>query len=166
VVDAQIVEMVVAAVSKSCELLLSQGAKITGYALCTDDGLWTVYHVASSLPLGGSKPYWANPVEWSVVAREAKPVFARISNSLRAGAQEASKNGTFGKHVDTMFESLVTALDQMRPTISRLTVADSDLLLLVSSTDPSPKLLGMEVEAARRLNSPKLFADWHALIHA
>lgn len=101
----------------------------------------------------------------SIVAREAKPLFAQISDRLRADAKEASRTGRLREHVDTAFESLVLALDRTRPTISKLRVGVDDLLLLVLSTDPSPTLATMEVEAARRLNSPELFAKWHSVLH-
>lgn len=162
--DEQLLEMIQKAIVTSCCSLRQQGTIITGYALCTDDNLRTLYHIASSLPHGGNRPRWANPVDWTVTARDAKPLFLQASDSLSTNATQASKIGRLGDHVRRSFELLVVALERASPAFQSLT-SGSNILRLVVSTDPSPELSKMEREAARRLNPPELFEKWLVAMH-
>ncbi len=128
--------------------------QLDGFALCTDDNLRTVYHVANASKSG--RRFWHEPVEWALVSKKAKPEFWRISETLNAMANEAIEQGRFSGHISECFDAMVTSIELNAPDLDKRT----GLLKLVISTDPSAKLGKFEVAAARRLNAGPVFAEW------
>jgi hypothetical protein len=162
--NGTLLELVSGAVGKSLETFARKKISITGYALCTDDNLSTLYHVASVLPIGGQKSHWANPLAWSTTAPDAKPLFERIGEYMRLRKDRASEKNRLVEHEAQCFETLVLALEQMKDHIEQRAIEGSKVLILVTSTDPSEELLEKAVAAAKRLNAPELFELWHSTL--
>jgi len=77
-------------------------------------------------------------------------------NSLLA--ERAASALDFRKHVENSFKVLVTVLQEVR----RRHLVDADVVLIVTSTDPGPRLEELAEGAVRLLNPPELFAEWRA----
>lgn len=162
-IDNYLAESISIAIQSSCDEISKQSKGITGYALCTDDEIRTIYHVATALPHDGERAFWAIPAEWTIVARSAKPLFERISKYLHARAEEAHEKQRTEQHVEMYYGLLVASLEQQREIVHKL--GQSEVLLQVASTDPSAKLTRLQIESTKRLNSPGLFKHWHVAHH-
>ena len=154
-----VVSDVRAAVLSSVEVFAQRGTGITGYSLCTDDNLNTLYHVAFSGPLFDSSSPWASPVEWKVSAKEVRPNFSKVSKVFSMHLDAAHSDEDVLNHVTVAFECLCRGLELARPQLESIRQG-SELLLLVVSTDPSPFLQRLAVGAAERLNGCELFLKW------
>ncbi|MBX9671757.1 MAG: DUF4303 domain-containing protein [Candidatus Obscuribacterales bacterium] len=134
----------------------SGGSKLFGFALCTDDDVRTLFHVACT-------PDWVKNqetsypeigfvyTEWTHSATDAP--FTPISQQLAALAtQTCSSDNAWSDARDSRFEALVRALKDCRDA----GVFSTDTLLCVGSTDPSDHLEALAMNSVDRLNSPDI----------
>jgi hypothetical protein len=145
------------------ELRDQQGIEdLFGFALCTDDDVRTLYHVACT-------PQWVREkesgypgigfiyVEWEHSADDT--LFAGLSAKAASLAdQKYPSSAEWATERDRRFETLVLALQECRDG----RVFAEDTFLCVGSTDPSDHLEALAMNAVDRLNSPKVadqFAD-------
>jgi hypothetical protein len=155
----ELVDIVADAVRRSVPLIAvaHPGEELVGYALCTDDDLSTLFHVAITREFehrNSDVPGVAHvPTEWSY--NEGEDLFEEANRIITARYEDASSNG-FEEHVVKTFGELVGALERMRAE----GVFEPDVLLIVTSTDPGPALEELSREAAEKLNSAEVFARW------
>src|SRR5262245_31652450 len=136
------------AVEASLAQLCDQGVleDLAGYALCTDDDLVTLYHVAVTRSTLHARPdygdLWLMPVDWELAAddRLFAPAYARLVASSESASDHVA-------HVRCTFEALVQALLAIRSR-ALLPVAAT---LIVTSTDPGPMLQELADDAILRL---------------
>lgn len=130
---------------------------LAGLALCTDDGLSTLFVVAVSsadLRTSDDPDLLYCPMEWS-----REPASADF---IEVGVELRRRNGLapdLRMHVDTSFAQLVDALAGLR-TEGRVA---PEVFLLALSTDPDDHLEALADRAIRRLNPP-LVAGWDAFL--
>ena len=91
------------------------------------------------------------PVDWAY--DEGLAAFDAANTELARRANEASDHNA---HVVEAFGCLVRALEVVKHVDS----LDDDLLLIVTSTDPSSRMEQMAHDAVRRLNTVKLYEAW------
>ena len=130
------------------------GERLNGYALCTDDCLRTLFHAGcttESCKGDEESELRCVPVDWPY--GEGDHLFRRANAELVAHA-DASED--FSAHVEAAFAFLVDALGGLR----NEGVFGDDVLLIVTSTDPGPRLQELADAAVRRLNPPRLFELW------
>jgi hypothetical protein len=132
-----------------------------GFALCTDDDVRTLYHVACTREWV-SETEKRNPgvgfiyVEWTL--SEHDQVFAPISAHLATLATlKHESTVAWGAARDQRFQALVLALRDCRES----GMFEADTLLCVASTDPSSHLEAMAMNAVDTLNT-KAVADGFA----
>lgn len=156
---SELVDLVADAVRRSVPLveLAHPGEELVGYALCTDDDLSTIFHVAITREFAqrnSDVPGVSHvPTEWSY--NEGEDLFEEANRILAARYEHASSNG-FDEHVVKTFADLVAALERIRAE----GVFGEEVLLIVTSTDPGPALEQLSREAAEKLNAPEVFARW------
>jgi hypothetical protein len=151
------------AVRQAVSELLGTESKeeLFGFALCTDDDLRTVYHVACTRSWvrerdGGYPGNGFIYVEWEDSASES--LFQKISDRFSKLADERyPSDATWSDARDRRFEALVLALLDCR----KDGLFAEDTLLCVGSTDPSEYLEALAMHAVERLNSP-VIADQFA----
>jgi hypothetical protein len=131
-------------------------SRLFGFALCTDDDVRTLYHVACTIDWVREKEV-AYPdigfiyVEWTHSA--ASGPFHLISRQLAALADQTyASDEDWGAARDRRFEALVLALKDCRTTDT----FDLDTLLCVGSTDPSGHLEALAMHGVDVLNSPSV----------
>ncbi len=143
------------AVAESIEHITSSrpNETLSGYAICTDDCVMTVFGVATTTEWCQKKSPDLGfiPVEWPYGYNSN--AFDEALSDVQKRYADASADDTFAKHVKDTFSTLVEAL--------RLEKADGrfspDVFLLVTSTDPGPRLQRLATNGAKLLNSPELF---------
>jgi hypothetical protein len=133
------------------------GERICGFALCTDDDLSTLYHVACTHEFCARHPdghiAWV-PVDWEY--NEGAELFERSSLLLRTRGIRVDSEAAHHEHVETGFRDLTSAL-----LVARLEdLVSDDTLLLVTSTDPGWMAEQLAVVATRRLNPDDVAARW------
>lgn len=146
------------AVQEAARVLRDRNPKdrLFGFALCTDDDVRTLYHVACTLDWVRAKEV-SYPdigyiyVEWSDSAPEGP--FNTISKQLAALADH---NDSSDEHRaaarNRRFEALVLALQDCRNSGT----FDPETLLCVGSTDPSYDLEKLAMRAVEKLNAPNV----------
>ena len=159
---ARLLELVASAVRASvAELTRAHpGERLASYALCTDDSMMSLAHVActrEALGAAGDALLFM-PTDWPY--EDGIGCFDDAHELLRAHHEQAVQDSTFREHVTTSFAALVEALRQVRA--ARL-VAD-DVVLIVCSTDPSPIMLARERDAVRELNDAAVLARYDAAL--
>jgi len=136
--------------------------KIIGYALCTDDGLSTVFHAANTPQAlaRASNPSETQfvPVDWPY--DEGAELFDDANQILVDGLKQATMPESFEQHVDSSFAQIVAALRELREE----GIFGPDVFLWVTSTDPGDRLRTLARDAARVLNSPRQFAEWRSIM--
>jgi hypothetical protein len=130
--------------------------RLFGFALCTDDDVRTLYHIACMRDWVRAKEA-SYPdigyiyVEWPDSAPEGP--FNTISKQL---ARLADHNDSSAEHRaaarDRRFEALVLALEDCRNSGT----FDPETLLCVGSTDPSDHLEALAMRAVEKLNIPNV----------
>ena len=131
--------------------------KLFGYALCTDDALMTIYHIActNSWVEERSRKYKEIgycSVEWEQSGDDT--LFDATYDELVRHYDKCSDDDSeqFELYRDVRFESLLLALKECRD----MGVFDDSTHLSVGSTDPSEELQRLEMKGADRINSPEL----------
>jgi hypothetical protein len=135
----------------------AEGAGLAGLALCTDDGLSTLFVVAvtqGELQGDADPDLLYTPMEWS--QEPADTAFAPLSVELQRRSDAATH---LDSHVHTAFERLVEGLEQLRAD----GLADG-VFLTAQSTDPSDLLEHLADQAIRRLNRPTSVRGWEAFL--
>src|SRR5262245_29088565 len=126
------------------------GEHLSGFALCTDDDLSTLYHVACTREFSSRRRDIDDidliPTEWEY--NEGDDAFAPSGRILALRLEAARTQNAFGHHVDRAFGDLTVALMVAREE----SLVPADALLVVTSTDPGEHLVRLAVEAGRRLN--------------
>jgi hypothetical protein len=162
--SSELTETLEGAIRTSLEAITAAHPEETlnGYALCTDDDVRTVYHVACTREFAEASRYRDTrfiPVNWAY--DDGDEAFDEANGLVQASDEAASRSAdeaTWSTHVTTCFESMVAALEQMR----QAGLFGEDVLLVVTSTDPGSAQKRLAIAAARRLNPPTLFRDWKA----
>lgn len=152
--DAQLKELVKRASAAAIHAVACAhpNETICAFSLCTDDDLRTVFHAATTLEFcGDDEELRFVPVDWEY-GEGAE--FYDIANNRMSEMCDSSKN--FPAHVEGTFSCLVEALSELR---AEGTFSDS-VTLIVTSTDPGPRLEELADEAVRRLNPPSTHAAW------
>ncbi|NNG43574.1 DUF4303 domain-containing protein [Pseudoalteromonas sp. NEC-BIFX-2020_002] len=133
---------------------------LTGYALCTDDGAMTIYHIATTqqwAEKGGNFELEFSPVQWQYSDNGSFFDEAYELIMKRVERQDDEENeGKFQELVDRTFSIFVSALLELRAE----GVFSESVFLSVLSTDPSDHMLELENKANRELNSSLLFSKW------
>lgn len=127
------------------------GEALTGFALCTDDDLTTLYAAASSRTILESVAVRGarfQPTEWPEAASGS---IAVVSKALQHRSEKDFAEGIAGD-----FEALVQALLELR----NAGLFAPSAFLTVLSTDPSPHMERLERSATVRLNPPEVLRDW------
>lgn len=153
--NEQIRSDVALAVCKAVSDLLSGYAKedLFGFALCTDDDLRTVYHVACTRSWVAERDVGYPGigfiyVEWEDSADDS--LLEKASVRFTKLADERYQNdAAWADARDKRFEALVLALMDCR----KDGLFAEDTLLCVGSTDPSEHLEALTMHAVERLNS-------------
>lgn len=123
-----------------------------GFALCTDDEVRTLFHVACTRDWVREKEV-KNPDigylynEWTLTASDAK--FDLISQQFGKLADQDFGNPDWGSARDERFKLLELALADCR----KSGVFDSDTLLCAGSTDPSEHLQALDMKCVDALNT-------------
>lgn len=157
----ELAKMVAEAASSSILLLKSArpAEHISGYALCTDDSLSTLFHVATSREFCAKSPIrdvQFLAIEWPY--DEGRDLFDEPYARLSALHKKARASEAFASHLESSFAALQGALLSLR----KNNLVDQDVLLVVTSTDPGRWSRRRTVEAVRKLNSAELFQRWVA----
>ena len=139
----------------------AETANLFGFALCTDDDVSTLYHVACTREWVREKEKRYADVEFIYVEwplSEHDQIFGPISEQLAALAKLPHENAaSWAAARDQRFQALVLALGEGRAS----GVFESATLLCVGSTDPSGHLAALTMTAVDTLNS-KPVADQFA----
>lgn len=126
------------------------GETLAGYALCTDDGLETLFHRSVTdavLESSANQGLLFCPTDWSCEL-EAE-AFDTVDGELRRRAAAAVD---LRAHVDSSFGLLIDALAELK----REGVFAPSVFLSVLSTDPNEYLEELENSSVRRLNEPSV----------
>lgn len=127
---------------------------LCAFALCTDDDLRTVFHVAASvdyLERAREPDVRFVPVDWEY--HEGSEFFDAVNAQLVIRFESSSD---FALHVEESFRCLVEALKELRD--ERFLAAG--WTLIVTSTDPGPVLEQLADDAMRVLNDAGTYAAW------
>lgn len=114
------------------------GERLLGFALCTDDDMWTLYAAATTLEALANPGERFMPVDWPY---EQSVQFDRAAALL--------KNRPAGSDYRVYFQSLTKALSRMRAKA----MFDPDTFLIALSTDPGARQRRLAREALLELNS-------------
>ncbi len=134
----------------------SGNSPLFGFALCTDDDVSTLYHVACTTGwVDENKEGYPDIgyiyVDWAESGDDAP--FDRISTTLaRLYEQDHGSDAAWASARDRRFEALVLALADCR----QAGAFDDGTLLCVGSTDPSDHLEALAMNAVDRLNAPEI----------
>jgi hypothetical protein len=167
----QLVEAGVESTARQLEVACA-GQRLTGYALCTDDEVCGVYHVACTAehaatagaelrellkkeygPESGVYDVRFKPEEWKLDAERDDLEAASKLLALRA---DLDVEGDCHTQCEKAFECLVLALERCR---SKGIFAD-DVYLCALSMDPCDAMERMGDEAVLRLNAPGVVREW------
>lgn len=150
----ELMKLAVDAIEKAATILNSQYGRenIFGFALCTDDEVGSLYHVACTKDWVEEATKKQYPeigyisVEWKQTAGSEifDPVVKWLNN---AGPDRFQKR-------DDNFESLVLAIEECK----KRGLFTDDTLLCIGSTDPSGQMEMLAMRAVDRLNK-KTVAD-------
>lgn len=146
------------AVRQAASELQSRDSALFGFALCTDDDVRTLYHVACTRDwVREQQVDYADIgfiyVEWTESADHAP--FDAISRQFAALANDAYANDAeWAAARDRRFSLLVSALRECRDAGA----FSSDTLLCAGSTDPSDHLEALAMSGVDAVNS-KVIAD-------
>ena len=127
-------------------------SRLFGFALCTDDDVRTLYHVACTTDWVKEKEKsYADIgfvyVEWTLSASYAP--FDAISQRLAALADQTHASDDYWAAArDRRFDALVLALSDCR----NAGIFDPETLLCVGSTDPSDHLEALAMKAVDAVN--------------
>lgn len=136
------------------------GERISGFALCTDDSLSTLFHVASTREfVARSRAPFVEfvPVEWKY-ADGAEHL--EEANKILESRYRATTKESFPAHVDQSFREMAAALQELKAE----GLFDETVFLTVCSTDPGPELEEMETSVVTLLNSKEVADRWmHAM---
>jgi hypothetical protein len=127
--------------------------ELFGFALCTDDDLRSVYHVACTRSWvrerdAGYPGIGFIYIEWEDSASDS--LLQKVSDRFSELADERHlDDAAWADARDKRFEALVLALADCR----KEGLFATDTLLCVGSTDPSEHLEALAMHAADRLNS-------------
>lgn len=144
-IDTELLDIVRAAVRASLDLSQRRG-RIVGYALCTDDGLGTLFDAVltdEAFREKGDPDLLFTANDWP--EGESEDLFREANLYL----QEKLASEPFEEHVDRRFATVVEALAETR-TLGRMIEKAFPTVL---STDPSEYLEGLEDRAVEGLNS-------------
>lgn len=155
--EAMLREATAKAVRRAAQALRkrdSQGG-LFGFALCTDDDVRTLYHVACTVTWVRKKePSYPDIgfiyVEWPNAAPDGP--FKTISRQLAALDDDSYSSDESESARDRRFSALVQALQDCR----NEGIFDQKTLLCVGSTDPSDHLESLAMRAVDTLNSKSL----------
>ncbi len=157
----KLTELVVAAIPATLARIgeAHAGEHLTGYALLTDDALSTLSHVACTEESLSEKKHVrfaeVSPVEWTI--DDGRGAFddarAMLSSLYRA---TSSAPTALGEHVERAFAALVTALAHAKASGH----FGEDVVLVVTSTDPSEELEELASRAVADLNAPDVVELW------
>lgn len=145
-------------VQQAAQVLIDRNrqSRLFGFALCTDNDVRTLYHVACRVDWVREKEA-SYPdigfiyVEWPESASEEP--FNTISSQLANLAdQTSSDDEAWAAARDRRFDALVLAMQDCRSACT----FDSETLLCVGSTDPSSHLEGLAMQAVEKLNTPSV----------
>jgi len=151
------------AIRRAAEELRKSGdtSDLFGFALCTDDDVRSVYHVASTREwVRQEEAHYPGIgfiyVEWVHSANEQ--LFDAVSSALGTHADQDYGSAAGGNAArDRRFQSLVLALKDCRDE----GVFDENTFLCVGSTDPSEHLESLAMKGVDLIN-PKILADQFA----
>jgi hypothetical protein len=158
--DEKLKSLLVSAIKKTKKELNEKYGedKLFGYALCTDDAVTTIYHIAcTNAWVKDRKSKFEEigyiSVEWeqSGDASHFDSVYDEILKNYERGGHE---DDSFAKYRDQRFESFVQALKQCREE----NIFDSETHLSAGGTDPSAHLEFLEMRGIDRINK-KYLAD-------
>lgn len=134
--------------------------RLFGFALCTDDDVRTLYHVACTADWVQAKET-SYPdvgyiyVEWPDSA--SGEAFNKISEQLAELAdQEDEDDEALLAARNRRFDAMVLALVDCR----KVKIFDPETLLCVASTDPGPDLEEMTMRAVEKLNLPNVVDEF------
>ncbi|GEM_PF-4406766 len=130
--------------------------KLFGYALCTDDTVMTIYHIACTVSwvkerAKEDKYIGYISVEWEQAGNDSHfdQAYQEIIQNYERHADHHDK---FERNRNMRFEAMVQALKQCRETF----IFDQETHLSVGSTDPSEYLEFLAIRAIDRINSAEL----------
>ena len=152
----EIRERLVAAIQGAVRTLRETNSDLCGFALCTDDDVRTLYHVACTREWVREKEKDYPDigflcVEWTLTADNA--AFDAISREFDRLADEPDSDPRdWSEARDRRFELLVLALADCR---SKGTFS-SDVFVCAASTDPSDHLEKLTMKAVDALNARAL----------
>jgi hypothetical protein len=132
--------------------------ELAGYALCTDDGVETLFYLATTrevLSASTDPDLLFTPTDWTYDPGAA--AFQLTAKYLRHRADAATD---FHRHVDSAFAGLVEALSRARDD----GCFDGNVFLSVLSTDPSAHLEQLEAAAIARLNKEAILVARQAFL--
>ncbi|MEZ6057517.1 MAG: DUF4303 domain-containing protein [Planctomycetaceae bacterium] len=144
------------AVRQAAEQLRASKSELFGFALCTDDDVRTLYHVACTRDWVREKEVGYPEigyvyVEWMDSAND-KP-FDEISKQFKDLADASNgDNALWAKARDQRFDLLVNALRKCREE----GVFAADTLLCAGSTDPSTHLEMLGMNCVDAVNTPEV----------
>lgn len=138
----------------------AETANLSGFALCTDDDVSTLYHVACTREWVSEKEKRYPGVgfiyvEWTL--SEHDQVFGPISEQLASLAKlKHGDDAMWGAARDHRFQALFLALKDCRASA----VFEPDTLLCVGSTDPSTHMEVLTMNAVEMLNTKPVAAQF------
>ncbi len=133
---------------------------LNGFALCTDDSVMTIYHMASTEKWSDNHAEFRySPVEWRLTDNDRlfDPAYELIMARVERQYDEQYED-KFEQLVDLTFNSFVTALYELK----QEGVIPDTVFLTVMSTDPGDHMLELESAANKLLNNSEQFANWKA----
>ncbi len=132
------------------------GQHLIGYALCTDDCVCTLFHVACTAELAAAEQAFDirfAPVEWKLDAVDPGDLEV-ASHSINRLEHETDED--FARHCDQAFECLVVALERARDK----GLFQDQVFLSVLSTDPSREMQRRWRDSVLRLNVSGVVREW------
>jgi hypothetical protein len=131
---------------------------LRSFALCTDDGVTTLFHVGCTegfLRAGGRPELRFLPNDWTQTGGSDPSALRAVGDHFRQRPQNLEDDAWCAVR-DADFEILVAGLAAARSTYDR----HGSIFFTVMSTDPSDHLLELEEHSLRVLNPPHLVKEW------
>ena len=154
-IDEEFINTVKMAIRRSVRAVETKfpNETLSGYALCTDDGLETLLYYAitrEALHSSSDADLLFCPTDWPYTLDSES--FDEGDKELRNRAESAKD---IREHIDSSFGLLVDALSEMR----KEGVFGDDVFLSVLSTDPSEYLEMLENMSVEKLNQTSIVSE-------
>lgn len=148
---SRLTEQLAPVIKRAIEQTTKLHPHMSGFALCTDSSLRTLFSVTTDTARG--EPKWATPNEWN-----QRPALAdKIKSYSKTLAILADAHTDNEVHCANAWNALETAVRQAQP--------PSDLLLLIAPTDPDKQTRTLMERSVRTLNSRDTSTLWSATIN-